>query len=130
MRVVVKGVNGKPDVEYEQMVRIKGVEYDGDPGKLRFSEAKRIEQVSGLTYYEWGAALRAGSATASQTLVWILMRRDQPDLRFDATEDMEMDDLEFVNHPLPPPLKSATATKRAAPTKRVGPVVDPTPKAS
>ena len=104
-----------------RQVKIRGEVYDADPGKIRFSEAKAIENVTGLTYTQWDALLAAGSATAAQALVWVLMRRTNPDLRFDDVEDLAMDDIEFTTIPDP-------GEKKPRPSGGRG--VDPTRKAS
>jgi len=51
------------------------------PEKLMSSEAEAIEKVTGLTYEEFGQALLKGSATARRALLWVLMKREEPQLR-------------------------------------------------
>lgn len=102
-------------------IRIAGEEYEVDPGKLTFGEAKRIEQTTGLTFSKWGEHLAAGSVTALQGLVFILMRRSRPEIRFDDVDGIEFGEVQIVPDPgdEPAPVKAG----RSRP-------VDPTRKAS
>lgn len=100
-------------------ITVRGEAFDVDPRKLSFGEAKRIESVTGLTFSKWGEQLTAGSVTALQALVWTMMRRSRPDIRFDDIDDIEFGDLEMggddTDDSAPPGATSA------------GPAVDPTP---
>lgn len=62
-------------------------------GRVRTAEAEQIEARSGMKYEEWAVAIQAGSARARRVLLWHLMRRDHPRLRFEDTPDFYMDEL-------------------------------------
>lgn len=98
---------------------VEGTAHEVDPSKLTFGEAKRIEQVTGLTFSKWGEQLQAGSITALQALVWILVRRRSPEARFDDIDDIEFGQVEMVADD--PPAEPVRAGRRPA---------DPTRKAS
>ena len=72
--------------------------WDFDPSKLLNVEAEAIERQTGLTYAEWGEAVTKGSMTALHGLLWVLLKRDQPTLKYDAVQfcladlDFEVDD--------------------------------------
>lgn len=56
------------------------------PGKLDSLEAEAIEEVGGAawaSYYEFGQKLLNGSAKAQRAILWTMLRRAQPKLRFD-----------------------------------------------
>lgn len=62
-------------------------------GRVRTVEAEQIEARSGMRYEEWVLAIQAGGARARRVLLWHLMRRDHPKLRFEDTPDFYMDEL-------------------------------------
>jgi hypothetical protein len=69
-----------------------------DPGKLTFGEIIEIEEKSGV---EFSTVLNGGvpPTKALAALVWVLLRRDQPDLTWDDALKLELnsaDDL-FVD---------------------------------
>ncbi len=74
-------------------ISIQGESFEVDPSKIRFGEAKRIEATTGMTFGQWGQQLSAGSITALQALVWTLMRRSRPEVRFDDIDDIEFGDV-------------------------------------
>lgn len=111
-------------------VHIRGEVYDGDTAHLTFAEAKRIEQVTGRTYTEWEDDLRAGITVATQALVWTLMRRNQPDMRFDDTEDIRQDEVEFVITPAAKPDDTAATQDPGAAAGEGESAVDPSPEVS
>jgi hypothetical protein len=55
-------------------------------------EGMALEKATGMTFGEWGQALESGSMLATTALVWLVMRREQPDLRFG---DVEFDPAEL-----------------------------------
>lgn len=99
-------------------IAIEGEEFDVDPGRIKFGEAKRIEQVTGMTFGEWGKALQAGSVTALQALVWVLKRRTHPDVRIDDIDDLEFGQVELAGPEMaadgPPRPAGADPTRRAS----------------
>lgn len=75
---------------------VKDDSFDVDPGKLSFGEAKKIESATGLTFTQWGNQLAAGSLTALQALVWVMLRRTNPELRFDDVDDFNLEEVAIV----------------------------------
>ncbi len=64
-------------------------------GRVRAVEAEQIEARSGMKYEEWVVAVQQGSARARRVLLWHLIRRDHPKVRFEDTPDFFMDELEI-----------------------------------
>jgi hypothetical protein len=52
------------------------------PGKMMTTEAEVVEKVTGMTFVAWGQALMEGSTLAGRALVWVLLKREDPTLRF------------------------------------------------
>ena len=50
--------------------------------KMLTTEAEAIEGVTGKTFVEWGQALLNGSTICGRALVWVLLKRENPALRF------------------------------------------------
>lgn len=50
--------------------------------ELPISEAEDIEETVGATFDEWQGRLLSGSAKARRALLWVLRKRDEPDLKF------------------------------------------------
>jgi hypothetical protein len=56
------------------------------PGELESHEAEAIEEVGGAawaSYFEFGQKILNGSAKAQRAILWTMLRRAQPKLRFD-----------------------------------------------
>jgi hypothetical protein len=53
------------------------------PGGLESLEAEAIEDATGWSYYEFGQRILNGSAKAQRAILWTMLRRAQPQLRFD-----------------------------------------------
>lgn len=51
------------------------------PERLLSSEAEAIEKVTKMTYAEFGQALVKGSMTARRALLWVFLKREEPNLR-------------------------------------------------
>jgi hypothetical protein len=94
-------------------IRVKGVEHDVDPSKLSFGEGKAIEKSTGLTFKAFAEQLADGSVTALSVFVWILVRRSDPEFRFDDVDDLGMDELEFVTDPAPGEVEVKTRARTA-----------------
>jgi hypothetical protein len=77
-------------------ININGQEYPFDADSLTFDEACDLEGVFGGTFGEFGAALRKTSMTAIRAFVFILMRRNNPELRIDDIGRTVLGDLKFV----------------------------------
>ena len=67
-------------------ITIEGHAYDFDTDKLMLSEARAVEKVCGCTFQEWSEQLQAGSMEALAALVWIVQKRENPDLRFNEVD--------------------------------------------
>jgi hypothetical protein len=67
-----------------------GTEYDAS--KLTFPEAAAFEKVTGLGFQEAGSSK---SIAVVQALVWIGIKRKQPELKFSEVT-MPIEDIEFV----------------------------------
>lgn len=67
------------------------------PGRVRQSEAAVIEKVYGQNWDQFCAEAQAGSIRARRVLLWHLMRRDHPVLRFEDVPDIYTDEL-LVEH--------------------------------
>jgi len=52
------------------------------PAKLRSTEAEVIERHTGWTYQEFGEKFMAGSAQARHALLFVLLRRSNPTLKY------------------------------------------------
>jgi hypothetical protein len=57
-------------------------EYTFKPGKLTSAEAEAIESVTDWTYADFGERLLNGSKLALRVALWIVRKREEPDLRF------------------------------------------------
>jgi hypothetical protein len=64
-----------------------------NPGRVRLSEAAAVEKQYGSAWEQFAAEVQAGSAKARRVLLWFLMRRDHPTLRFEDTPDLYLDEL-------------------------------------
>lgn len=56
------------------------------PTKMLSVEAEAIEDVTGWTYTEFGEKFMAGSTKAYHALLWVLLRRSTPGLKYDAVQ--------------------------------------------
>jgi hypothetical protein len=61
-------------------------EWDFDPGKMHDVEAIEIEKRTGLTYAEFGERFLKGSILAKKALLFVLMRRSIPTLKWDELQ--------------------------------------------
>lgn len=62
-------------------------------GEVTMTEAERIEQHAGCVWDEWVNRLQSGSARARRVLLWHLMRRQHPMLRYEDTPDFRVSEL-------------------------------------
>lgn len=65
-------------------ITVEGTSYDFDPTKIHNVEAMAVEKATGMMFAEWGEALSKGSALAQTALIWIVQKRVNPSLAFDA----------------------------------------------
>jgi hypothetical protein len=61
-------------------------EWDFDPGKMHDVEAIEIEKRTGLTYVEFGERFLKGSILARKALLFVLMKRTIPTLKWDELQ--------------------------------------------
>jgi hypothetical protein len=57
-----------------------------EPDKLLSSEAIAIEKVTGWSYEEFGMHLVQRAMLARKALLWVLLKRNEPTLRFDQID--------------------------------------------
>lgn len=68
--------------------------------RLMNMEAEAIERVTKQTFSEWEDRLQRGGILEQRALLWVLLRRDQPGLKFDQVQfaagdvRLELDDAE------------------------------------
>lgn len=79
----------------------EGVEphsWDFDPNKLMNPEAEAIERLTGMTFGEWLQALGKSSMLALHGLLYVMLKRELPQLKWDDVQfsmsqvDIEIDD--------------------------------------
>lgn len=58
-------------------------EWRFEPRKLMSPEAEAIEKVTRWTFQEFSSKFLAGSMLAYRAVVWIMLKRENPPLRFD-----------------------------------------------
>lgn len=67
---------------------------------LMATEAEAIEKATGIDWGEFSGKLMSGSPTAKRGLLWVLMKREEPTLRYTACDfpvgsvDVELDEEE------------------------------------
>lgn len=57
-------------------------EWEYKSADLPSGEAEDIEDAVGITFDEWQAKLLQGGAKARRALLWVLLKRDNPSLKF------------------------------------------------
>lgn len=62
-------------------------QWEFTPGKVRAGEAERIEKRYGANWTEFLQGVNTGSIRARRVLLWHLIRRDHPTLRWEDTPD-------------------------------------------
>jgi len=61
--------------------------WDFDPKRVRASEAEAIERRAGESWDAWLLNVQSGQMRARRVLLWHLLRRDHPTLRYEDTPD-------------------------------------------
>lgn len=56
------------------------------PLDITSREAELVEDYLGLTFAQWSARFYAGSVKARRAALWLLLRREQPNLHLDDVE--------------------------------------------
>lgn len=81
-------------------ITVAGKSHDWDWSALRNTEAISVERETGWSVAQWQRELGRDSAIAFTALVWILQRRDAPELRFEDVDFVISDvDVEVVGRP-------------------------------
>ena len=70
-------------------------EWDFDPGKMMNPEAEAIERDTGMTFKNWVDAVMDESTTAVHALLWVLLKRQDPTLRYEQVQ-FAYDDWDFT----------------------------------
>jgi hypothetical protein len=65
-----------------------------NPRKLMSAEREAIERRTGMTFAEFTAAVLKGSSVARRALLWVMLKRDHPTLKYD-TVDFAWDELKL-----------------------------------
>lgn len=70
-------------------------EWEFDSRRVRASHAERVERRYGGSWAKWSAEVQQGSARARRLLLWHLLCRDHPTLRWEDTPDYYFGELEI-----------------------------------
>lgn len=84
-----------------------------DPNHMKSSEMMQVERMTGFTWAEWIDACARGSMTAVHALLFVLLKRDMPELDPNAVE-FELDQIDIEADEAPAPKGSKKATRRSA----------------
>lgn len=57
-----------------------------NPRKLMSAEREAIERRCGMTFAEFTQAVLKGSSLARRALLWVMLKRDHPTMKFDDVE--------------------------------------------
>lgn len=69
-----------------------------DPKKILNVESEAVEKVTGMRFPEWNNAVMEESTTAIHGLLWVLLKRENPTLAYNAVEftydeyELDLDD--------------------------------------
>lgn len=69
--------------------------WDFDPNKIMNVEAEAIERETGWTFAEFGQQFLKGSTTARHALLWIMLKRKTPGLKY-AEVQFAMSEVDVV----------------------------------
>lgn len=69
--------------------------WEFDPNKIMNVEAEAIERETGWTFSEFGQQFLKGSTTARHALLWIMLKRKTPGLKY-AEVQFAMDEVDVV----------------------------------
>lgn len=97
---------GKPRVV---RVTVDGKAYEADLNRFTFAEAKAIEKKCGESMAE---IMKTKSMAAVQAIVWVVVKRGEPTLKFEDLDDREISDfdLEMVQEDEPTPDPTVAGT--------------------
>jgi hypothetical protein len=77
--------------------------WEFEPNKLMSPEAEAIERHTGMTYNQWTKAVTEGSILALHGLLYVMLKRTEPTLKWDSVQfclddvDFELDDTEAAD---------------------------------
>jgi hypothetical protein len=71
-------------------------EWEFDARRVPASQAERVERRYGGSFAKWSAEVQQGSARARRLLLWHLLCRDHPTLRWEDTPDYLFGELEIT----------------------------------
>lgn len=69
--------------------RPDGVEprsWEFEPAKMMSPEAEAIERLTKMTFVQWQSAVQDGSMLAIRALLWVLLKRSNPGIKFESLE--------------------------------------------
>lgn len=87
-------------------VTVDGVAHEADLNRLTFAEARAIERITGESFAD---IMRTQSMTAVQALVWVILKRDDPTLKFTDLDDRAINDFDLATSKDEPDPTPATA---------------------
>jgi len=73
-------------------VTVDGKSYEADLSRFTFAEARAIEKKCGESMAE---IMKTKSVTSVQAIVWVVVKRGEPTLKFEDLDDREMADFEL-----------------------------------
>jgi hypothetical protein len=78
-----------------------GVEYAADIARMTFAEGRAVEKVTGVAFVSVMQLYEQGRLPLSmiQALIWVTMKRKEPELRFVELDDRAIADFEFPDAP-------------------------------
>ena len=70
------------------------MKWDYDPARLMSPEAEAIERHTGMTFGEFNVKCGQGSFTAIHGLLYVMLKREYPTLKYDEVQFC-LDDIDF-----------------------------------
>ena len=86
--------------------------------RLTFAEGRAVEKFTGHVVAELGEPHVRGSSVVLQAMMWVTMKRVDPELKFTDLDDMSIDDFEFLPNDLQ---DEADEMDEVGPTDAAGP---------
>lgn len=75
---------------------VDGTEFEMIDAKMTFAEARAVEKVTGISFQQITTDEHARqSLDVVQALIWVSMKRQQPDLKFSDLDDLAIDSIEW-----------------------------------
>lgn len=93
---------------------VNGATYEMIQSGFMFAEARAMEKVTGFTFSEMLTDPKLRTSTvAIQAMIWVSMKRTEPELKFSDLDTMSIDEITFNEDP------PAVAAQDADPTVAV-----------